>query len=289
MDDKDWLILKTIAEEKNVTKAAARLFISQPALSYRLKNMENEFGAQIVSRVPSGVLFTPQGEYLLAYADAMLLKYGAVKEQIKNMENKVQGALRMGSSGVFAHYALPGLLKGFLEIHPDVEISLKTGLSYQIVRMLEKREITVAIVRGEHAWEGERFLLTEEPICLVSRENLELGDLLSKPHIRYGTDTSLQKMLDDWWRKNYKVPPRTTMEVNTMDAARQMVLHGLGWTILPTIGLPKNDSLFAKTLFWPDGSPLIRPTWVLCAPMALELQTVRALLAYLGERQPIVL
>lgn len=285
MDDKDWRILKTIAEEKNITKAAARLFISQPALTYRLKNIEEEFGTQIVSRVPSGVVFTPQGDFLLAYASEMLLRLGAVKEQIKNMENKVQGALRMGSSGVFANYHLPHILKGFLELYPEVEISLKTGLSYQIVRMLEKQEITVGIVRGEHEWEGERFLLKEEPVCLVSRENLELGDLPSKPHIRYGTDTSLQKMMEDWWRKNYNTPPNTTMEVSTMDTARQLVLHGLGWTILPTIGLAKDDTLFAKALFWPDGTPLVRKTWVLCSHGALELQTVRAFLSYLKNDQ----
>ncbi len=114
MDDKDWRILKTIAEERNLTKAAARLYISQPALTYRLKNMEEEFGAQVVSRVPTGVELTPQGEYLLAYAAEMLHKFGAVKERIKNMADKVQGALRIGSSSVFAHYTLPKILKGFL-------------------------------------------------------------------------------------------------------------------------------------------------------------------------------
>ena len=285
MDDKDWRILKTIAEEKNITKAAARLFISQPALTYRLKNIEEEFGTQLVSRIPRGVVFTPQGDFLLAYASEMLHRFGAVKEQIKNMENKVQGALRMGSSGVFAHFALPGILKGFLDLYPEVEISLKTALSYQIIRMLEKQEITVAIVRGEHGWEGERFLLTEEPVCLVSRENLDSGDLLNKPHIRYGTDTSLQKMLDDWWRKNFNAPPHTTMEVNTMDTAREMVLNGLGWTILPTIGLPKNDDLFIRELFWPDGKPLVRNTWVLCSNGALQLHTVQAFIRYLKSWQ----
>ena len=285
MDDKDWRILKTIAEEKNITKAAARLFISQPALTYRLKNIEEEFGTQIVSRVPSGVVFTPQGDFLLAYASEMLHKFGEVKEQIKNMENKIQGVLRMGSSGVFAHFMLPAILKGFLALYPEVEISLKTALSYQIIRMLEKQEITVAIVRGDHGWEGERFLLSKEPVCLVSRERLELDELLDKPYIRYSTDTSLKKIIDDWWRKNYNAPPRTTMEVNTMDTAREMVLNGLGWSILPTIGLPRNDTLFSKELFWPDGSPLIRNTWVFCSHGALELKTVTAFLDYLKNWQ----
>lgn len=288
MDDKDWRILKTIAEERNITKAAARLFTSQPALTYRLKNLEEELGTQIVSRVPSGVVFTPQGEYLLAYATEMVVKLDKVKEYIKNMENKVQGSLRMGSSAVFAHYALPRMLKGFMELYPEVEFSLKTGLSYQVLRMLEKQEIVLAVVRGEHGWEGEKFLLAEEPICLVSMENIELDELLRKPHIRYGTDTTLQKEIDDWWRQNFKAPPRTTMEVNTMDTARQLVLHGLGWTILPAIGLPKNDSLLAKPLSWRDGTPMIRKTWLLCSDGALELLTVRTFIEYLKKEHLIL-
>ncbi|RIX40337.1 MAG: LysR family transcriptional regulator [Rhodocyclales bacterium GT-UBC] len=285
MDDKDWRILKMLAEERNITKAAARLFISQPALTYRLKNIEEEFDIQVVSRGPNGVSFTPQGEYLLAYASEMLRRLGQVKEQLKNMENTVQGALRLGASTVFANYHLPGILKGFLELYPDVDIQLRTGLSYQVVNMLEEQEITLAIVRGDHDWSKERILLKEEPVCIVSRTPLEMSELLQKPHIRYGTDTSLQKMVEDWWKKNFNAQPKTTMEVTTMDTARQLVLHGLGWTILPSIGLSKDNTLFTQALFWPDGRPVLRQTWALCSNEALELQTVRVFLSYLKNDQ----
>ena len=287
MDDKDWRILKTIAEEKNLTKAAARLYMTQPALTYRLKNIEEELGAQIVLRIPSGVEFTPQGTCLLVYANEMLQKYGAVKERIKNLVNKVQGSLRMGSSSVFAHYSLPKILKGFLAFYPEVDISLKTGLSSKVIEMLERQEVTIAIVRGDHDWSGERFLLSEEPLCLASREPIDFGDLLGRPHIRYGTDAALHKVLDDWWRKNFNAPPNTTMEVTTMETARQMVLHGLGWSILPGIGLARKYGLVTQPLLWPDGTPLIRKTWVLCSNTSLELQTVRAFLAYLESGKPI--
>ena len=237
MDDKDWRILKTVAEEKNITRAAARLFMTQPALTYRLKSLEDEFGARLMTRLSSGVMLTAQGECLLDYACEMLQRFDALKERVRNMADKVQGGLRLGASGVFAHFALPGILKGFLEAYPEVEISLKTALSQPIIRLLEKQEITVAIVRGEHDWDGERFLLMQEPICLVSRARLALADLPAHPHIRYGTDAPLQRLLDEWWRKHFHVPPQTTMEVNTMDTAREMVLNGLGWALLPSIGL----------------------------------------------------
>lgn len=282
MDDKDWLILKTIAEEKNITKAAARLFISQPALTYRLKNIEEEFGTQVVSRVPSGVVFTPQGDLLLDYVSEMLRSYGAVKEQIRNMESKVQGVLRVGSSSVFAQHSLPRILRGFLIRYPEVDIALQTGLSNKMIQMLENQEVTLAIVRGDHAWEGERYLLAEEPICLVSQDKPDFETLLEKPYIRYRTsDAALEKMTDTWWRKNFSAPPRTSMEVNTIDSARQLVLHGLGWAILPSIGLRRTHGLHSAPLSWPDGEPLVRKTWVFCSNGAMELRTVRAFLGYL--------
>ena len=73
-----------------------------------------------------------------------------------------------------------------------------------------------------------------------------------------------------------------------MDIARQMVLHGLGWTILPKIGLPQDDSLHVQALHWPDGSPLVRRTWMCCASGATELQTVRAFIEYLGATMPVI-
>jgi DNA-binding transcriptional LysR family regulator len=286
VDDKDWLILKTIAEEKNITKAAARLFISQPALTYRLKNIEEEFGTQVVSRVPSGVVFTPQGDLLLNYVSEMLRNYGAVKEQIRNMESKVQGVLRVGSSSVFALHSLPRILRGFLNRYPEVDIALQTGLSNKMIRMLENQEVTLAIVRGDHAWEGERHLLSEEPICLISHDKPEFEALLEKPYIRYRTsDAALEKMTDTWWRKNFSAPPRTSMEVNTIDSARQLVMHGLGWAILPSIGLRRTHRLYHTPLSWPDGEPLVRRTWVLCSNGAMELRTVRAFLGHLESGQ----
>jgi DNA-binding transcriptional LysR family regulator len=167
MNEKDWVMLKVLAEEKNITKAASRLFIAQPSITYRLQQLEKEFGTKIVSRNPNGVVLTAEGEYLLSYAEEMLLKLRSAKEKIQNMSGKVQGTLRLGSSAIFAHYELPRILKGFLDNYPDVEISLKTGLSQKINRMLQIEEIAVAIVRGDYPWVEEKHLLSEEAICLV--------------------------------------------------------------------------------------------------------------------------
>lgn len=284
MDDKDWLMLKTIAAEKNLTKSADRLYLSQPALTYRLRNLEKEFGTQLVSRRPTGVLLTPQGEYLLSYSEEMLSQMNKVKERIKNMENKVQGTLRLGTSSVFAHYELPQILKSFLHRFPDVEVLLKTGLSRHIHRMLQKEEVSIAILRGDYHWVDEKFLLREEPICLVSSSPVEFGELPYKPQISYLTDSSLEPVIQDWWRESFACAPQVNLEVDSMDTCRQMVLHGLGWAILPEIGLGEQSGLFRRELFWRSGKPLVRRTWLAYSPAFLELSSVRAFVEFLKEQ-----
>ncbi|MDU2065366.1 MAG: LysR family transcriptional regulator [Sporomusaceae bacterium] len=281
MNEKDWLMLKIIAEEKNITKAANRLFIAQPSMTYRLQQLEKEFATKIVSRNSTGVTLTPEGEYLLAYAQKMLLEFRAAKEKIQNMSGKVQGTLRLGSSAIFAYYELPRLLKTFLEMYPLVDISLKTGLSQKINRLLQTEEISIAIVRGDFAWDTEKYLIREEPICLVSPSPLTLEDLPKKPQITYGTDSALKKMIEEWWRQIFSVPPLINMEVDSMDTCRQMVLNGLGWAVFPEIGLPKQDDLFVQHLFWKDGTPLKRRTWLLYHADSLELSAVQAFIEYI--------
>lgn len=283
MDDKDWTILKTISEEKNITKAAERLYMSQPALSYRLKNLEKDFGAKIFLRNTTGIVFTHQGEYLLKYALEMLTQLTIAKERLQSMEHTVQGTLRIGTSSIFAHYELPAILKGFLERYPNVDISLKTGLSSKINKMLQKEEFAVAILRGDYFWPEEKHLLQEEHICLVSSSKIDLQDLPYRPRINYGTDSSLRIMLEDWWRKMFSSPPQVSMEVDSMDTCRQMVLHGLGWAILPFIGLQQHDSLYTRKLYWQDGTPVLRRTWMLYRNSSLELSAVHAFTDYLKQ------
>jgi DNA-binding transcriptional LysR family regulator len=104
MTDRDWVLLKTIAEERNITRAAEKLYISQPAITYRVRLLEREFAAKLLIRTPNGVILTPQGEHLLNYAKEMLLLLAKTKERLAGFEGRVRGPLRIGSSAVFANY-----------------------------------------------------------------------------------------------------------------------------------------------------------------------------------------
>lgn len=284
MNEQDWAMLSTLAEERNMTRSAERLYVSQPALTYRLRNLETEFGAKLVIRTPAGIILTPQGEYLAGYAKEMLHGLSRAKERLAGLEGKVCGPLRIGSSAIFANYELPQLLRGFLERFPDVDIHLRTGISRVVGRMLEREEVAVAILRGDFPWRGGRRLLREEPICLVSAVPIRIEELPDRPRIVYGTDTSLQETVDEWWRQTFDRPFRGSMVVDTMEICYRMVLQGLGWAIMPSIGLRPEDNLRIQPLRWKSGEAMVRRTSICHGTEALRLPAVRAFIEYVTAR-----
>jgi len=100
MDTKDCTILKTLAEENNITYAARRLFMTQPALSERIK-LEKEFNCPIINRQARGVEFTYQGQRLVRYAEDLLNSYTSVRQELLAMGSEPRGTLNLGCSNVF--------------------------------------------------------------------------------------------------------------------------------------------------------------------------------------------
>jgi DNA-binding transcriptional LysR family regulator len=262
MTEKDWVLFKTIADEKNITKAAEKLYISQPAITYRLKMMEKEIGAKLLIRTSHGVLLTPEGECFLDYSRDMTLALEKTKEKIQSMTNKVQGTLRLGVSSVFAHYELPTILKEFLTLYPKVELSLKTGLSHRINRLLQRDEISIALLRGDYHWNEYKILIKEEPLCIASTEPINLERLPEKLRITYNTDTPLQSLVDDWCHQFLSSSFASSIEVDSMDTCRQLVIQGIGWAILPQIGLHSMENLHVYPLKWKDDTLFTRRTWL---------------------------
>jgi DNA-binding transcriptional LysR family regulator len=283
MEERDWVILQTLFEEKNITKAAQALHVSQPALTYRLQQLETEFDTKIVFRSKKGVEFTAQGEYLVHYAADMLKRLRNTKEAVKNMESKIQGTLRLGVSSNFARYQLPPLLKKFLAIYPDVEIHLKTGFSSDVSQLIYKEDIHIGIIRGEHSWNEQKLLLAQEPLCLVSKSKIDINQLPSLPRIHYKTDPSLQSVINQWWQEKFNQPPFITMEVDRIDTCKEMVNNGLGYAIFPKACLTEGDELYHVNLTTEDNKEILRNTWVIYRNMSLELNIIRAFIDFIEE------
>ncbi len=288
MDYRDWEILKELYNQKNLTKTARLLFLTQPALTSRLKHMQEELGVQIVTRESRGIHFTPQGEYLVHCAEEALAHLEKIKENVQNMSNNesnlIAGTLKLGVSNFFANYELPYILKQFKIKYPHVEFKVITGWSRDVTQLIHNKDVHIGFVRGDYGWRGlSTHQLFEETICIASKEQINITDLPRLPRIEYRGDYLLKSVIDHWWAENYAEAPFISIEVDQVDTCKEMVLNGLGYGILSSRVLAGIDDLYKTQLKDQDGNPILRRTWMYYHKESLEWNVVKAFVQFIED------
>lgn len=263
MDQKDWTLMKTLYEERNMTRTALKLYVSQPSLSYRLKNLEDEFGVSLFFKTKKGIEFTSEGEYLVQYSKDMLKQLQNMKDTMSNMEEEVSGVLRIGVSSNFAQYVLPKVLKDFSKKYPNVRFNVQTGWSTQVIELLNNSSVHVGILRSDRGWQGEKVLLRKEPLYLISKEKLNMENLPDYRLINYSTDSSLKDSITSWWEDQFSEPAKIEMEVDRLETCKEMVKNDFGFAVVPEICLKKDDGLYQQAIYLKDGTPVNRETWLM--------------------------
>lgn len=283
MEERDWLILQVLYEQKNITKTAQIMYISQPALTARLQQIEKEFGVKIVHRTSKGVHFTPQGEYLVKSSSEVLLKLRKIKEQVQNLDSKVTGTLRIGASGYFTMYTLPSLLKLFRQQYPDVEFKVTTTWSKEVFSLVYNQEVHFGFISSDYGWQDQKHLLFTEPIYVASMNAISLNDLPNLPRIDYLSDSLIKARVDKWWRENFPQPPTISMEVDKLATCKEMVKCGLGYGIMPSKMLNDVNNLHKIMLTDKDGAPILRETSMIYYEDSLEMNVIKAFARFIEQ------
>ena len=175
MNLKDWEILSMIKVEGNLTKAARRIFMTQPAVTLRIKSLEKELGIKILYKTNRGAQLTPQGEYLADEAIKLLKRVDNTKNFLSSMNNPLSGVIKIGAANFMMRYKLPKLLQQFKMIYPDVDYNVTTGWSKNIFKLMQEQDVHISFVRGEYEWGDKKHLLFEEPICIASMKEIDIG------------------------------------------------------------------------------------------------------------------
>jgi DNA-binding transcriptional LysR family regulator len=279
MNEKDIEMLLTLYKEKNITKTSEKLYMTQPAITRRIKKLEEEFNTELIIRTSKGIIFTFQGEKLISHAKKLKKDILNMRDDVSSSLNEIRGSLRLGVSSIFAHYELPDLLKGFLENHKKIDLSIQADHSSKIFKLLQSDEISAGIIRGEHSWIDKKILLSNEPICLAYNRVVSFDELSNLSYIQYKTDSYLQYQLAQWWNERYIEQPRIGITTSSIDTCLELVKRGIGWSILPYMGLKKYDGYLEK-LSWKDGTAFERKTWLFYKEEYLQLPVVAAFIQY---------
>lgn len=283
MDSMDWEILRELFKCKNITQTSKTLRTSQPAVTYRINKLEQEFNVKIIYRNKKGVVFTSQGEMIVNYAISMLKDNQKLKEELISQENTVQGILRLSASSIFSRYQLPKILSEFSQKYPEVEFDVNTGWSEEVFKSVHNDYSQVGILRGDYSFSSEKIRLMKEKIYVVSKRPIDITDLPHLPRIYYNTDTSLNKLIDDWWIGKFIEPPSITINVDNMETSKEFVQNGLGFSILPGILLRDDDNLSKIPCLDQQGNYIIRNTHMILKEQYLNNTVVRAFYNFMKE------
>lgn len=170
-------MLAAVGEWKSISRAAAELGLSQPAVSKSIRTLEREAGVQLVVAMPRGAVLTEAGETLCAHARAILSATQAAEEDLAAYRRVRRGVLRVGASTTIARYALPPVVAEFLRRHPDIEVRVTSLHSRFIARLALERQLDVALVEAPVG--DERLHATpwmEDELIVVAAPGHPLAD-----------------------------------------------------------------------------------------------------------------
>lgn len=272
-------IIKALAEEGNMRKAAERLFLSQPALSQRLQSIEKEWGTLLFIRSQRGLEPTSAGEMVIQYAKESIARKEETFELIASMADKVHGTLKIACASIVGQTWLPLVLKDYVEQYPDAKISLMTGWSSEIVNALYEGEAHVGIVRGQVDWNSEKMYLFRDHLYLVDREITSIEQLThtERPFIQFKSDSNYYMEIQRWWQRHFPKTPGRQITVDQIETCKQLALNGIGYTILPSITLTGDEEVNKMPLLNSDEEfELTRDTWLISYESSLALKQVNA-------------
>lgn len=141
-------VFYSVASNLSFTKASKELYISQPAISKHIHELEVQYKTPLFDRAGSRISLTRAGELLLSHTNALLAAYRQLDFEMNLLTDNICGELRLGASTTIAQYVLPPILSSFITKFPDTRASLLNGNSHDIENALREGKITLGLVEG---------------------------------------------------------------------------------------------------------------------------------------------
>lgn len=231
-----------VAETGSFSLAAQQLFLTQPAISKRIKLLEEQFGSRLIDRNGKYIHLTQTGIALLPKARQILQEIHTTQQLIADMEGSPMGSLSMATSHHIGLHRLPPVLRAYTAQYPDVDLDLSFMDSEQACQQIERNELEMAVVTLPFE-QSERLefttiwldqlkisCATDHPLSQLPAPTLE--DLIRYPAVlpsvgtftREAIEKALETVLDEL---------KVSLETNYLETIKMMVSVGLGWSILP--------------------------------------------------------
>jgi len=247
-------------------RAAETLRVSQPAVSARIKALEDSLGSPLFARSRSGLTLTEAGRILRPFAEQLLKTASQARQAVHELKPASGGPLQIAAALSISVYFLPDVLKRFQRAHPKVIIAIRPGHSKEVLEMVLNEEAEIGLARSLQHPMIETISLRDDPLLLVAHpvqgptraRHARLEQVAAWPLIFYERGSSDWTLTHSLFRRAGLVP-NIAFEVDTIETAKRMVERDLGSAFLPQLAVGREiraGKLLAIKLL--DAEPLGR-------------------------------
>ena len=237
--------LQEIARCQSFSRAAEALHLSQPAVSHHIRHLERALGEPLLERVGKRAVPTRAGEVLLAHAARAFAELEAARQSLQQLRGRVAGRVAIGTGATASTYLLPPLLRRLHARHPELELTVVTGNSADMVSAVAGARLDVAVVTLPVS--GPALSVTPlmlDPLVAVAsagrpgrrRRPLTADELARHPLILYERGGTVRRVIDEWFRRG-GATPHVVMELGNAEAIKKMVEAGLGLAVTSAISV----------------------------------------------------
>ncbi len=279
-----------VARAGSVSRAAETAFVSQPALSKAVRELETQLGLPLFERGARGVKLTSAGQVLREHADAIFALEQEAEDAVRAQETLVDAPLRIGASTTVATYLLPPVLARFRDQFPGVRPMLCRDNTRGIEERLLRFELDVALVEGpphwplieKQFWRDEELVLICAPAHpLAARRVVSPEELKNHFWLQRESASGTREVVETALAR-FGLPPSDAMEIGGAEALKQCVAAGLGLAWVSRESAGDQLALGRLRIVNVEGFTLRRPFYLLRLPKRPRPPAARVFEAFLG-------
>jgi DNA-binding transcriptional LysR family regulator len=269
MADRRLQVFHTVARLLSFTKAAESLHMTQPAVTFQVRQLEEYFNTRLFDRTHNRISLTEAGQRVYEFADRIFDLYAEMENAVRDMTGEISGVLIIGASTTIAEYMLPALLGDFKKQYPDINVHLKVSNSDGIVHMVENNDIDLGVVEApvmnknlvvEECRKDRLVAIVSPQHALAQQQKVRLPELLEAAYIDREEGSGTREVILEYLSKlgMNSTDVHVSMELGSPEAIKGAVEAGMGVSIVSEVTIHKELQLGTLVALELD-PPLERP------------------------------
>ncbi len=294
MADRRLQVFHAVAKHLSFTKAAEALFMTQPAVTFQIRQLEEHFNTRLFDRAHGRISLTPAGQLALEYAERILGLSSELDTRLKEMSGQVAGPLLIGASTTIAEFLLPQVLGEFKARYPAVVPRLFVANSEAVQGRIAERSLDLGFIEGDSHLPS---LVTDvccddelQVVCAPSHPLAKLKSvapkaLMEHAYVSREPGSGTREVIDNYLQKAGVQPDslQVVMELGSPEALKGLVATGLGFTIMSR-AIAALEVKLGRLVQIPLSPPLIRHLSVVYPKERFHSRLVNGFVQFAKER-----